>query len=403
MHDQVRVGLIGTGKRGLLYTRLLAAEPKARLAAVLDLDAERAQWVASRHGTGVRVARDLAELLAECDAVVIATPDNSHAELAVAALNSGRPTLCDKPPGISIDEINRVSSALRDAAATPFTLAMVLRYHPLYQALLEILPAHGAVSQVKVADLMNGQFYFRRWHRHRSYTGGIVLHEGIHSLDILGWMLGHEPDTVVGLSSPSQLLPRPDATELCRDCVLAPDCEHYFDVRSDPLRELYRTPRQQEGEPRDVCVFNSVREIDEVHDVVLGYTGRLQVSYSLNLVAPVRTRQFTFVCEDAVISTDEAAATITVVTADGRAKRDIEVPKAEYGGGDSGHIADFMRMVLDGNRDDTTLDSNFGAAVTALAAERSIRDRIPVRVAGGMKGGFQLCTDVVPHALDDHE
>src|SRR6201999_3577129 len=98
----------------------------------------------------------------------------------------------------------------------------------------------------------------------------------------------------------------------CAECALAEECPEYFDAEADPLRDIYRTPRGQEGERRDLCVYNSGRDIHESNQMVFEFGGRIPVSYSLSLVSPVRSRTFRFVCEDAVIVSDEADSTITV-------------------------------------------------------------------------------------------
>lgn len=386
----LRIGLVGTGKRGLVYSQVLQAEPEACLVVVHDLDPARARLVASRHGSPVHVAEDFDDLLSRCDAVVIATPDNSHSRLTIAALSAGCPVLCDKPVGIGMEELNEVASALTAHRSTPFTVAMVLRYHPFYRALRKTLQEHGRVSQVQVNELMNGQFYFRRWHRFRSFSGGILLHEGIHSLDMLAWLLDDHPDRVVGFSSSHVLRPTPNAAALCRDCALAAGCEHYFDVQADPWYDIYQTPRQQEGEPRDLCVFNSAREVDESHNVVFGYGDGLLVSYSLTLVAPVRTRRYSFVCDGAVVYGDETAATISVSTRGGQSIHLVQVPDVEYGGGDRLHMRDFVCIARSGERHDSVLAQNLGATATALAAELAARNGSPIKVEGSLEGGYRL-------------
>src|ERR1700712_5592899 len=92
----VGIGVIGTGVMGAEHARLLASEtPGAHLAAVCDANAERARAAAS----GAAVFADPAALIASpaVEAVVIASPDATHAELALACLKAGKPALCEKP------------------------------------------------------------------------------------------------------------------------------------------------------------------------------------------------------------------------------------------------------------------------------------------------------------------
>ena len=98
-NDTVGVGMIGAGAIGRIHARNLAKRTHgARLAAVMDVDAERAETVAAASGAG-RVYADADALIAdpEVDAVLIASPDATHAELALACIDAGKPVLCEKP------------------------------------------------------------------------------------------------------------------------------------------------------------------------------------------------------------------------------------------------------------------------------------------------------------------
>ena len=85
------VGLVGAGMIGQLRAKALGAVPSLRLAAVADPRTELAE-AAAKHGASVRVFADGLELAAELelDAVIIATPPNSHEQIGVACLNGGK-------------------------------------------------------------------------------------------------------------------------------------------------------------------------------------------------------------------------------------------------------------------------------------------------------------------------
>lgn len=392
MSASTRFGIVGTGKRGLTYARALQGAAGAELVSVFDLDGERASVVAGLVPADVDVAGGLEALLDRCDALVIATPDDSHTEIVLAALAAGRAVLCDKPAGISIEQVNAVAKALTAETSVPFDLALVLRHHPFYRALAKILHAGRTVTQVHVMDMMRGEFYFRRWHRLSRYTGGIVLHEGVHALDIIGSLLGTHPVRVAGSSFSSVLKLKPEAARTCGACAVT-GCEHRFDVEADPLAAIYRTPRLQEGEPRDLCVFNSPRDVEETHSLLFDYPGDLVVSYSLTLVAPIRTRRYTFVCDDVVVDADEAASTITLSGPDGTHTRRVEVPGEEFGGADRRQLERFATMVRTSRRDGSVIAQNLAANVTGIAAERAMRERRPVTIGGDMATGYRLSTE----------
>lgn len=98
----IRTGLIGCGRWGERLARNLAALPSFRLAAVCDLDPARA-WAVSVGYDVERSTVDAASLWREggLEAVVLATPAATHAELAAAALEAGLHVLCEKPLALS--------------------------------------------------------------------------------------------------------------------------------------------------------------------------------------------------------------------------------------------------------------------------------------------------------------
>src|ERR671916_2835852 len=97
--EQISVGVIGTGGMGGMHAENLHARvANARLAAVSDVDAERAGKIAERYGSAA-VYTDGVELIRDdnVEAVVIASPDPTHAPLVLECLKNEKPVLCEKP------------------------------------------------------------------------------------------------------------------------------------------------------------------------------------------------------------------------------------------------------------------------------------------------------------------
>ena len=95
----VRVALIGAGIMGADHGRILAEEvPGARVQVVVDADAGRARAVAEACGAEDAGTDALAAIgRGDVDAVLVASPDATHAELTLAAIGAGKPVLCEKP------------------------------------------------------------------------------------------------------------------------------------------------------------------------------------------------------------------------------------------------------------------------------------------------------------------
>ena len=99
MSKTIAVGVIGTGGMGGRHAINLAQRINgAQVAAVMDIDQERASKIAAACG-GAKVFDDARELIADEDveAIVITSPDPTHAELTLACLEAGKSVLCEKP------------------------------------------------------------------------------------------------------------------------------------------------------------------------------------------------------------------------------------------------------------------------------------------------------------------
>ena len=110
------IGLIGAGRIGSSHAELIArAVPDARLAAVADPVEGAAARLAEVLGVD-RASTDVTALLADpvVDAVVITAPARFHAQLVEQAAAAGKAIFCEKPAGMTLEEIERVHRAVED-------------------------------------------------------------------------------------------------------------------------------------------------------------------------------------------------------------------------------------------------------------------------------------------------
>src|SRR5262245_17168152 len=131
----LRIGVAGTGRIGQLHARLVAeALPGVQLAGIADTDAARAESLARALGVE-RWHQNHHELFArsDIDAVVIATPSNTHAEIVADAARAGKPIFCEKPLALTIAETDQAIAAAA-AAGVPLQLGFHNRFRPAYIA-----------------------------------------------------------------------------------------------------------------------------------------------------------------------------------------------------------------------------------------------------------------------------
>jgi predicted dehydrogenase len=196
-NDQTfRWGVIGPGGIANRFAGALAAVPGARLAAVFARDAAKGEAYASRwqrEGEApARVTTVLAELLADAaiDAVYIATPHSHHGEYIRAALEAGKPVLCEKPlvttraEGQALADLARIKGVfLMEALRTPFL--------PAYELAGRML-REGAIGELRA---MQSSFCFPAAYdpQHRLWNpalaGGALWDIGIYNLAVTRWVL----------------------------------------------------------------------------------------------------------------------------------------------------------------------------------------------------------------------
>jgi myo-inositol 2-dehydrogenase/D-chiro-inositol 1-dehydrogenase len=191
--DQIAVGVVGTGGMGGMHAENLHSwVAEARLAAVADLDTARAEQLAERCGSAA-VFQDAVELIRDdgVEAVVIASPDPTHAPLVLECLQNGKPVLCEKPLADSADAALKVVEAEVELGRKLVQVGFMRRYDPQHVAVKEAV-ASGAVGAPVV---------FKGWHRNEGLAPGIssewvVINATIHDIDSARWFLEQEIDEV---------------------------------------------------------------------------------------------------------------------------------------------------------------------------------------------------------------
>jgi myo-inositol 2-dehydrogenase/D-chiro-inositol 1-dehydrogenase len=195
--DKISIGLFGVGRIGLIHGVNVAAHPDARLCHIVDVDQDAASSMAAKTGASVSTAD---EVLADpdVDAVIIASPTDTHAALISAAARAGKAIFCEKP--IDLD-INRVRDCLSVVDACNATLAVGFnrRFDTSFAALKQDIDA-GLIGDVETVTLTSRDpapppvEYIAR-------SGGLFRDMMIHDFDMARWLLGEEPVEVYATAS----------------------------------------------------------------------------------------------------------------------------------------------------------------------------------------------------------
>lgn len=183
----ISIGLLGAGRIGAIHGASVIANPRAKLAAIAEPDREMAARVA---GTSGAKLTDIDAILSNpsIDAVIIATPTDTHAEIIEKAARAGKAIFCEKP--IDLD-IGRVRACLEIVEKTGIALFLGFnrRFDPSFASLKHRLPSIGAIELLAITSRDPGPppiSYIKR-------SGGLFKDMMIHDFDMARWLLGEEP------------------------------------------------------------------------------------------------------------------------------------------------------------------------------------------------------------------
>ena len=185
--DRIGTGVIGVGRMGALFARLLAQLPEAELLGVADVDSERAEAVAA--ATGAAPLTDYQELLGleGLEAVVIATPDHLHHAPAMTALEMGKHILMEKPLTMKVSEGEEIVATAGQMGLC-LMVAHCLRFDPRY------IQAHNAVREGAIGEVVScyarRNIYFDEGRKIAQRTS-LPFFLGVHDIDILHWITGN--------------------------------------------------------------------------------------------------------------------------------------------------------------------------------------------------------------------
>jgi predicted dehydrogenase len=192
----MRFAIVGAGVIGRTHAACIRElAPDATLALVVDEIPGRARDLAAAHGTEAATSAAAAFGRDDIDTVAICTPSGGHAELTVAALDAGKHVIVEKPVDVTLRAAHRVLEAEARAAGL-VTVVSQHRFDPASQLV------HRAIQEGRLGRLTSGVASVAWWRGQDYYDsggwrgswaldgGGALMNQGIHTVDLLVWMLG---------------------------------------------------------------------------------------------------------------------------------------------------------------------------------------------------------------------
>jgi predicted dehydrogenase len=360
----LRIGIVGFGARSALWREVVNPANDAVIAAVWD-PAERAQRSVAEELPDATIATSLDDLLASgIDAVMVLSPDFTHAEVSIAALRAGVPVFCEKPLAITAEDADRVLETARETG-TRLYVGHNMRHLPVVRLMRDLVRS-GRIGEVKAIWCRHfvgngGDFYFKDWHADRTKSTGLLLQKGAHDLDVIHWLADSRSETVVGMGG---LTVYGDIT----------------DRRDRSEERMGEWISHENWPPASLTGLNPVVDVEDVSMMLMQLENGVYASYQQCHYTPDYWRNYTVIGTEGRIENfgDGEGGVIKVWTKRGdyrEADEIIPIPPAEggHGGADSALVAEFLRFVREGGATETSPVAARDAVAAGEAATISLR------------------------------
>ena len=309
MSRPTRYAIVGTGSRAGMFIDAIAGPYRetAELVGLCDLSQTRMDWHNRRLATMARAARrptypaaSFDRMIADTrpDTVIVTTVDATHHLYITRAMELGCDVITEKPMTTDAEKMRAIFDAI---ARTDRSLRVTFnyRYAPAYTAFRRLM-MEGVVGRPLCVDFswlldtQHGADYFRRWHRERQNSGGLLVHKATHHFDLVNWWIGSYPRDVfalarLGFYGRANAEARGESYPYARytgDAASRNDPFALFLDQSAALRGLYLEAEEESGYIRDRNVFGEPITIDDTMTVTARYRNGALLSYCLVAYAP---------------------------------------------------------------------------------------------------------------------
>lgn len=307
--SRTRYAIVGTGGRAIMYADAIAGDyaETNELVALLDRSPTRLRFHTDRlrddHGVDdvPTYAPEQFDAMVEeqrPDQVIVTTTDAVHHIYVIRAMELGCDVICEKPLTTTAEHATAITDAVRRTGRS-LRVTFNYRYAAAYTKLRELIAA-GAVGTPMLVDLAwlldtsHGADYFRRWHRERAQSGGLLVHKASHHFDLVNWWIGARPTQVAAMGG-LRFYGRDNAArrdehydyDRYTDEPRAQDDPFALSLRAHPaLTALYLDAEADDGYRRDRNVFGDGITIEDTVALTARYDTGAVLSYSLVAYAP---------------------------------------------------------------------------------------------------------------------
>ena len=302
-----RLALVGAGSRAEMFVDAITTghPDTTELVALADVNQTRMdlhnQWLeaAGHRPVPTYPAERLAAMLAgqQVDELVVTSVDDTHAGHIVTALEAGCDVITEKPMTVDAPSAQRILDAQRRTGKR-VQVAFNYRFNPVHEVVRTLL-AGGEIGEIGsvhfewLLDVRHGADYFRRWHREKEHSGGLLVHKSGHHFDLVNWWLGAAPVEAYAAGRLFFYGENGKRHGYARDYARvhgSPEAEgdpFALHMAANPrMRALYLDAEADDGYQRDRNVFGPGISIEDDLSVLVRYDTGATMTYHLTAYAP---------------------------------------------------------------------------------------------------------------------
>jgi predicted dehydrogenase len=198
--NRIRVGVIGLGRAGMIHARNFASSvPEAELALVVDSNPESLENALQEiHPRKCLIRWQEAFSEEDIDAIIVATPTDLHKDIVVAAAQSGKHILCEKPMALNSGDCELMIEAV-ERSRVKLQLGFMRRYDRNFLEAKERI-GRGEIGEViLVKSLTHGPSIPKPWQYDIARSNGPLAEVNSHDIDTLRWFAESEFQTVYAI------------------------------------------------------------------------------------------------------------------------------------------------------------------------------------------------------------
>ncbi len=365
MDIPIRIGVIGIGGRGRIANHWKRADGLSKVVGGADITDSYLAGFRETHGDDVFFTHDYRELIGRdaIDAIAVTSPDVTHEEYAVAALEAGKHVFCEKPLAITIEGCDRILEAWH-ASGKHLMVGFNMRYMRMFNVLKQIAE-DGVIGEIKAVWVRHfvgqgGNFYYHDWHATRKNATSLLLQKGSHDIDMIHWLTGRYTRRVVAMGSLDFFGgDRPN------------------DLRCTECEDLDTCPDPYAVDTRQQCAFRQEVDVEDHDMLLMDLEGGIKAAYLQCQYTPDYRRNYCLIGTKGRMECRDLVGDVTVLTRRGKSAeflsdRTYHVKPAEgtHAGADPVIADDFVQMLLSGKEPIATpLAGRMSVAVGVKGAE----------------------------------